>query len=147
MSGEGPRVAPVLRPITRKTINPRRAAGIIAGFTIFFAVAGAFLAWALDRKDFPTIGNALWWSLQTVTTVGYGDIVPANTEGRIIGGLIMLTGIAFVAVVTAAVTAALVETARQQLRPSETQARLEDISRRLAAIEAALEIADAEPRD
>ena len=143
VNGDGDRWPPVLRPIVKGQISPRRAASIIAMFTIVFAVAGGVLAWALDRDDFPTLGEGLWWSLQTVTTVGYGDIVPKNTEGRVIAGFIMLIGIAFVAVVTAAVTAALVETARRQLvRRRDPQ--LEDIARRLAAIEAALGISEAE---
>ena len=146
MSGEQERWPPVLRPIVNRQLTPRRAAGIIAVFTTTAAVAGGVLAWALDRHDFPTIGAGMWWSLQTVTTVGYGDIVPEDTKGRVIGGFVMLAGIAFIAVATAAVTAALIETARQQLRRG-TEVQLEEISRRLAAIESALEASDAEPRD
>lgn len=143
MSGDEDRWPPVLRPIVNRQLSPRRAATIIALFTIVFAIGGGVLAWALDRDDFPTLGEGLWWSLQTVTTVGYGDIVPKQTEGRVIAGFIMLIGIAFVAVVTAAVTAALIETARRQLRRG-SDAQLEDIARRLAAIESALGISDAE---
>src|SRR5690349_4410693 len=107
VSGESERWPPVLRPIVNRQLNPRRAAWIIAMFTIVFAVAGGLLIRVFDKQDFPTIGDGLWWSLQTVTTVGYGDIVPHNTEGRVIASLVMLTGIGFIAVVTAAVTAAL----------------------------------------
>ena len=35
--------------------------------------------WLIDRDDFPTIGSGLWWSIQTITTVGYGDNVPTST--------------------------------------------------------------------
>jgi hypothetical protein len=99
--------------------TPRRAALQIAGATIVIALSGGILARLLDRKDFPTIGTALWWSVQTVTTVGYGDIVPHSTEGRVIGGVVMLTGVAFIAVITSAVTAALIESARRQRRSPE----------------------------
>src|SRR3954471_22164323 len=81
VSGESERWPPVLRPIVKRQITPRGAALVIAAFTVFFAVAGGLLAWGLDRDDFPTAGDGLWWSLQTVTTVGYGDIVPHKTEG------------------------------------------------------------------
>ena len=97
--------------------TPRRAALQIASATIVVAVAGGILAWLLDRKDFPTAGEGLWWSLQTVTTVGYGDIVPERTEGRIIAGVVMLSGVAFIAVITSAVTAALIESARRRRSP------------------------------
>jgi hypothetical protein len=99
--------------------TPRRAALQIACATVVIAAGGGILAWALDRKDFPTIGEALWWSVQTVTTVGYGDIVPHRTEGRVIGGIVMLTGVAFIAVITSAVTAALIESARRRQRSPE----------------------------
>jgi hypothetical protein len=97
--------------------TPRRAAMQIASTTVVIALAGGVLAWALDRKDFPSLGEGLWWSLQTVTTVGYGDVVPHSTEGRVIGGVVMLTGVAFIAVITSAVTAMLIESARQRRSP------------------------------
>ncbi len=50
----------------------------------------------------------MWWAVQTVTTVGYGDVVPTR-RGRLIATLIMLTGIAFISLITASVTATLVE--------------------------------------
>ncbi|MCB0342659.1 MAG: two pore domain potassium channel family protein [Bdellovibrionales bacterium] len=39
--------------------------------------------------------DSLWWALSTVTTVGYGDIVPVTTEGRIIGMVLMILGVVF----------------------------------------------------
>jgi len=71
-----------------------------------------------------------------VTTVGYGDFVPANTEGRIIGSLVMLGGISFIAVVTASIAAALVEAARQRAGREPEQHRL---AQQLAEISARLE--------
>lgn len=97
--------------------TPRHAALQIASATVVIALAGGILAWLLDRKDFSSIGVGLWWSVQTVTTVGYGDIVPHRTEGRIIGAVVMLTGVAFIAVITSAVTAALIESARARRSP------------------------------
>jgi voltage-gated potassium channel len=54
------------------------------------------------------IRDAIWWSLVTVTTVGYGDISPETTGGRIIGGVIMLFGIGFLGMFTATIASALV---------------------------------------
>ena len=68
----------------------------------------------MDHNEFPDIGLRMWWALQTVTTVGYGDIVPADTEGRIIGAVLMLQGIGFITVIAASVTAALIEQARKR---------------------------------
>ncbi len=47
-----------------------------------------------------TIGNALWWSFVTITTVGYGDISPVTTIGRVIAGILMLVGIGFLSMLT-----------------------------------------------
>jgi voltage-gated potassium channel len=96
--------------------TPRRAAFQIALSTIVVAISGGVLARLLDRKDFPSLGEGIWWSLQTVTTVGYGDVVPHSTEGRVIGAVVMLTGVAFLAVITGAITAALIESARRNGR-------------------------------
>lgn len=49
-----------------------------------------------------TLTDGIWWALTTVTTVGYGDIYPRTSIGRIIAGVVMLSGIGFVALLTAA---------------------------------------------
>ena len=48
--------------------------------------------------EFPTIGSGMWWSLQTITTVGYGDHVSRRTRSvRVVAAVVMVTGIGFVA--------------------------------------------------
>ena len=59
----------------------RRAGQWIAIVTVVVAIAGGFAIWLLDRDEFPTIGSGMWWALQTVTTVGYGDHVPSPDRG------------------------------------------------------------------
>ena len=46
----------------------------------------------------------MWWAMQTVTTVGYGDVTPRHTSGRIVAVFVMLEGIAFLTIVIAAIT-------------------------------------------
>jgi len=73
-----------------------------------------------------------------VTTVGYGDVVPKQTEGRIIGAALMLQGIGFITVIAASVTAALIEQARKRRNLDDepaTVGHLERIEARLDAIE------------
>jgi voltage-gated potassium channel len=132
--------------LQRRSLTARGAVRFIAAFTLLATVGGGLLGWLLDREDFPTIGTALWWALQTVTTVGYGDVTPKNTEGRVIAAVVMLAGIAFLAVVTAAVTASLVEDARRRLAKSsggDVARELEHIGARLSAIESLLHQSDA----
>ena len=63
--------------------NPfKRAWRAIAVATVTIAVAGGLLVRVTDPGTITSIGTGLWWSLQTVTTVGYGDVVPASVAGR-----------------------------------------------------------------
>ncbi|HEY4277864.1 MAG TPA: potassium channel family protein [Conexibacter sp.] len=112
---------------------------MIAAFTLLVTITGGVVAWLLDRPDFPTLGSGLWWAIQTVTTVGYGDVTPSHSEGRVIATVVMLAGIAFIAVITASITAAFVENARARLqgsKDSEVLEELKELNARLARLEA-----------
>jgi voltage-gated potassium channel len=137
---------PVARPtavkmLTRKPLTVTRATQLIVIVTLVVTVGGGVAIWLLDHKEFPDFGTSLWWAVQTVTTVGYGDVVPHQTTGRVIGTVVMLTGIGFIAVMTAAVTASLIEQARRRQTDSDkddTSQQLDRIEKRLGAIEEAL---------
>jgi voltage-gated potassium channel len=58
------------------------------------------------------------WALQTVTTVGYGDMTPARTSGRLVAAFVMLEGIAFVAIIVAAITSTFVAWGNLRARSS-----------------------------
>lgn len=124
-----------------RPLTARRSLEIIIATSLAVTVAGGVTIRLLDHKDFGSIGEGMWWAVQTVTTVGYGDIVPHSTSGRLIGTLVMLTGIAFISLVTASVTATLVEQARRDREDHEdpVAAKLDMISARLDAIEKHLE--------
>jgi len=62
----------------------------------------------VDPKSFETFGTALWWSASTVTTVGYGDVVPKEPFGRFVAGILMVLGFAFLSLVTGTIASALV---------------------------------------
>jgi voltage-gated potassium channel len=109
--------------------------------TVLVTVAGGILERVLDHQEYPTIGKGLWFALQTVTTVGYGDVTPERSAGRFIAAVVMLTAIGFLAVITAAATAALVESGRRRVADKsevDMQQRLDEVNARLARIEAAL---------
>jgi len=131
----------LVRRLEAAPLTARRAAGVISMFTLTLTLAAAVTAFLLDRDDFPNLGVSMWWALQTVTTVGYGDFVPHNTEGRIIGSLVMLGGISFVAVVTASIAAALVEAARRRGGRAADEhplaSRLDEVCERLERLEQA----------
>jgi voltage-gated potassium channel len=123
-----------------QALTARRAVGIIILATLGVTIIGGILVRLLDHKDFSSIGQGMWWAIQTVTTVGYGDVVPHSTVGRVIGAVVMLNGIAFISLITASVTAMLIEQARQRQQGPEDPlaAKLDEIGTRLDAIEARL---------
>jgi voltage-gated potassium channel Kch len=129
-----------------KPVSVRSAMGIIVWFMSMSVVLGGVIVWIFDRTDFPNVGIGLWWSLQTVTTVGYGDVVPTTIVGRVVGAVVMLEAIAFVSVLTAAITSSFVERARRQLvSDRETESgvdslwiRLNELDVKLDRIEAAI---------
>ena len=71
---------------------------IVAGVVVVLGSLGAYQAEHKTNAEFATIGDALWWGIVTLTTVGYGDIVPKTTAGRFCGIAIMFTGIAVLGV-------------------------------------------------
>jgi voltage-gated potassium channel len=135
------RVPLTARLLLLESLTARRAAAIIAGFTLLITVAGGILERVLDHREYPTIGRGLWFALETVTTVGYGDVTPTYTSGRIIAAVLMLSAIGFLAVITASVTASLVENSRRRFAATaeaDLERRLDEANARLARIEAAL---------
>jgi voltage-gated potassium channel len=131
----------IARRLLSDGLTARRAAWIIGVFTLLVTILAALLAYLLDRQDFPNLGISAWWAVQTVTTVGYGDFVPSNTEGRLIGGVVMVVGIGFLTVVTASIAAAFVENARRRLgdetEPAGLDEKLDEVLARLERLEAA----------
>jgi voltage-gated potassium channel len=125
--------------LTSKTMTARRAGLLIATVTVLVTIAAGVLMWALDHEEFPNVWLGLWWAVQTVTTVGYGDVTPANDIGRVIAALVMLTGIGFLTVVTASITAVFVESARRRFYADTERAERDrhgEIIERLERIEA-----------
>jgi voltage-gated potassium channel len=94
--------------------TPRGGAILIAEITTIATVGFGLLMTTIDHKNFSTLGMGLWWSVQTVTTVGYGDHVPTNVAGRLAAAFVMLLGLAFLAVITAAITSTFVARATEE---------------------------------
>jgi voltage-gated potassium channel len=66
--------------------------------------------------DSLSFADSLWWTIVTITTVGYGDIYPASFGGRIVGVLLMLFGIGFLGMLTATLASTFIEERRQEER-------------------------------
>jgi voltage-gated potassium channel len=87
-----------------RPVTVRSAAGVIVTATAVIVVVSGILMRLLDHSEYPTVFKGMWWAIQTVTTVGYGDVTPKEVGGRIVAVFVMLEGIAFLAVATAAIT-------------------------------------------
>lgn len=133
----------------------KNAVLVMIVITVGIVLVGGVIVWLFDRRDFPDLGGALWYTLQTVTTVGYGDHVPATEVGRLVGASVMVVGVALIAILTASITSVFVEAAQRRQRTGrEAQEqdsvaglhqRLDEVLARLAAIEAELTARDADP--
>ena len=68
----------------------------------------------------------MWWAIQTVTTVGYGDVTPRAVSGRLVATFVMLEGIAFPAIVTAAITSTFVARAQRETLAAQGKTHSEE---------------------
>jgi voltage-gated potassium channel len=130
-----------------------RMALCISGVSAAAIVVGGTAAWLLERdvpdRSFRSWGDAVWWALTTLTTVGYGDRVPVTVPGRLVGAMIMITGVAVLGGVAAVVALAVaravagVEERALEVEAESLERRLEAhlgrIDARLARIEARLD--------
>ena len=115
---------------------------LIASVSTVMTVGAGLVVTIVDHETYPSLGTGLWWAAQTVTTVGYGDNVPMSLAGRLVAVLVMLVGIGFLTVVTAAITSTFVARARRAKAPSDVETamveQLRQLDRRLEGIEAAV---------
>jgi len=103
----------------------------LVGSVAFMAVASAVIIRIFDHQDFPSLGLALWWAVSTVTTVGYGDVVPVQPFGRAVASVLMIVGFASLSLLTG-IVASLLVSKRFETGPT---AELNEIEKRLAEIE------------
>ena len=98
----------------RRGLRPRDAAMLIAFAWFATIVLFGFLERLLEPKTFNTIWLGDWWALQTVTTVGYGDVVPHTSMGRLVASVLLLGGLAFLTVIIAMITGGFVALYQRQ---------------------------------
>ena len=87
--------------------NSRRLRTILAALLFFIFLFG-YLFYA-SEPDVRNLGDGIWWALVTITTVGYGDITPVTTLGRIVASSLMLLGLGLIATITAIVSAKFIQ--------------------------------------
>jgi voltage-gated potassium channel len=124
--------------VERKGLRPRYAAYVIVVFWAIGVVVFGVVERLVDPTTFDNVWLGMWWAIQTVTTVGYGDVVPGSTAGKVIAGLMMLGGLSLFAVVTGAITSAFVAQAQRQRARDPVIEKLDEVSVQLEALKADL---------
>ena len=144
------------RRASTATVTAVWTAVIVSALSLAVVVVGGSATWLLERhvpgRTFGSWGDALWWALTTLTTVGYGDHVPVTAGGRLVAAVVMIAGVAVIGGVAAGVSlivARAVARAEEQALEAEAvsleqrlEARLEGLDARLARIEDLLSAAD-----
>jgi voltage-gated potassium channel len=98
----------------RRGLRPRDAAILITLVWLVAVVGFGILERIVEPQTFPTVWLGMWWALETVTTVGYGDVVPVTPAGKIIGSFLLLGGLAFLTVIIAMITSGFVARYQRQ---------------------------------
>lgn len=124
----------IQRGVVRLTII--RAVRLVATVAAILAVIAAVLETIVD-SGIDGFNNALWWAIVTVTTVGYGDVVPTTTSGRIIGAVLMLAGVSAIPITTSLVVSVFITRLQADQRAQDVAQQAELIDR-LERIEQAL---------
>jgi voltage-gated potassium channel len=133
-----------MRPNLEERLDRLRLRGavlLIVTTAIVLALVAAILERLIDPA-FDTMGEALWFTVATVTTVGYGDIVPESSAGRVVASGLMLLGLGLIPVLTSVVVSILISRRSREERKAEEQefakllALLQSLDDRLARLEA-----------
>jgi voltage-gated potassium channel len=129
------RLARINRAVVSGRILP-----YLAFITLIITLAAALVVRVLAAGEFETFGESVWWAAQTVTTVGYGDVIPQTAFSKIVAVFVMFFGVAAVSITTAIVTSAVMSSSARRLAAESEQEDshrdvLERIERRLAELE------------
>jgi voltage-gated potassium channel len=144
------RVVTVISVLNRQLRDDFRGrVAVYVGGTVALVGFVAALAVLEAERDAPdasitSFGEALWWTITTVSTVGYGDRYPVTLEGRLVAAALMVAGIALLGVVTASIASWFVENLRRAGEQvveevEDTQVQLADVLAELRAISARLD--------
>ena len=103
-----------------------RALGTVVAIALTLVLIAGGLVRLVEPDTFTSIGLSYWWAVETVTTVGYGDVVPQDPAGRVVGVLLMLAGLSLIPTLTSVIVSTLLSKRREA-----EQARLEQMVERL----------------
>jgi voltage-gated potassium channel len=110
--------APAMNTLARVIANERATLASVVIIFLMILISAATIAHMLERhaqpKAFGSIPEALWWAVVTLTTTGYGDVVPQTVGGRMVGSLVMVSGILVLALMTGILATGFAEEERRR---------------------------------
>ena len=134
--------------IASEPLSVRNALSAIVAGTLAVVITSALAMRVFDPHEYSTYGRGLWWAIQTVTTVGYGDVTPTHVSGRLVAAIVMVWGTAYLAILTATITSTFVARAEMKYREraaeseaesdEQLESRFDSLDARLDRIEQAL---------
>ena len=108
-------------------------------FAIFLVVFSSYTILLIEQnsseQNIKTAGDAIWWSIVTITTVGYGDHYPTTVNGRIMAALLMFVGIGLFSSLTSYLSTSFISRRQRKEGKSTNQVYAAEIDARLSAIE------------
>ena len=132
----------LVKRVERRGLRPRDAAIVICAFWAVAVVVFGVVERLVDPKSFHSVWLGMWWAIETVTTVGYGDIIPTQTAGKVIAGFLMLGGLSLISVLTAVITSGFVALSQERRRAEgedPVSQKLDEIAAELRAVGARLD--------
>jgi voltage-gated potassium channel len=124
------------RRVRAKGIRPRVAASVIATVWVIAIVVFGVVERLVDPDSFDNIWLGMWWATQTVTTVGFGDVVPESTGGQLFAAALMIGGLSFFAVVTGMITSIFVSRSTGETKSAGEEELLQRLDRMSADLNA-----------
>ena len=98
---------------------------VIGAITLLAALTVRLLA----RGEFDSLGESVWWAAQTVTTVGYGDVIPDTPFSKVVAIFVMFFGVATVSITTAVITSAVMSETQRQLTDAREDPQRDTLTR------------------
>jgi voltage-gated potassium channel len=118
----------------RRAVANRRIFPYLVFTTAGLGLLAGFLVTLVDRKDFPTFGTGVWWAIVTLGTVGYGDVVPHTAWGRVVGSVVIVVGVTFLAFLIAIVTSYFVSGEQEEKEAREREQRTADLAEAIGSL-------------
>jgi voltage-gated potassium channel len=118
----------------QRVVANRRIFPFLVVATAALGLLAGFVETLVDRADFPTFGIGVWWGIVTIATVGYGDVVPHNTWGRVVAGFVIVIGVTFLSFVIATVTSYFVAAEEAEAAAEENELRAQEVAESVEAL-------------